>query len=342
MKWSKQVNDTQRIKQNYDLRRMVEQDLGHPPVRSGRASLYKCPFHNEQKGYSLAVWADGYRCFGACDTSGDLFDWLVNYRRLSFPDALVLLGEQPQEVQTVRPHIQTIASEPPPQAWQEAASQVVNIAEETLWSSAGEPALTYLLEQRGLTTATIRKARLGYIPGDFREWREIAGLNVPCGICIPWFAVDELWAVKVRRACGLPKYVQIAGGSTHGLYNADALYQRTTALFGEGEFDALLVAQEAGELITPVTLGSATARLTARWYGMLVGHRTIFVSYDQDEAGKRGTERLLKLSPRFCELPVPHGKDISDFYLNGGDIYAWVMDAMDKKQDVREELPHVR
>jgi DNA primase len=336
------VNDTQRIKQNYDLRRMVEQDLGHPPVRSGRVSLYKCPFHNEQKGYSLAVWADGYRCFGACDTSGDLFDWLVNYRRLSFPDALVLLGEQPQEVQTVRPHIQTIASEPPPQAWQEATSQVVNIAEETLWSSAGEPALTYLLEQRGLTTATIRKARLGYIPGDFREWREIAGLNVPCGICIPWFAVDELWAVKVRRACGLPKYVQIAGGSTHGLYNADALYQRTTALFCEGEFDALLVAQEAGELITPVTLGSATARLTARWYGMLVGHRTIFVSYDQDEAGKRGTERLLKLSPRFCELPVPHGKDISDFYLNGGDIYAWAMDAMDKKQDVREELPHVR
>lgn len=336
------MNDTQRIKQNYDLRRMVEQDLGHPPVRSGRASLYKCPFHNEQKGYSLAVWADGYRCFGACDTSGDLFDWLVNYRRLSFPDALVLLGEQPQEVQTVRPHVQTIASEPPPQAWQEAARQVVNIAEETLWSSAGEPALTYLLEQRGLTTATIRKARLGYIPGDFREWREIAGLNVPCGICIPWFAVDELWAVKVRRACGLPKYVQIAGGSTHGLYNADALYQHTTALFCEGEFDALLVAQEAGELITPVTLGSATARLTARWYGMLVGHRTIFVSYDQDEAGKRGTERLLKLSPRFCELPVPHGKDISDFYLNGGDIYAWVMDAMDKKQGVREELPHVR
>ncbi len=331
------MNDIRQIKENYDLRRLVEQDLGQPPVRSGRASLYKCPFHNEQKGYSLAVWQDGYRCFGACDISGDLFDWLMNYRRLSFPDALAALGEQPHTPQRIQQPIHTIASEPPSSAWQESARQVVNIAEETLWSSAGEPALTYLLEQRGLTTATIRKARLGYIPGDFRDWREIAGLNVPCGICIPWFAVDELWAVKVRRGCGLPKYVQIAGGSTHGLYNADALYQHTTALFCEGEFDALLVAQEAGELVAPVTLGSAATRLTARWYGMLVGHRTIFVSYDRDDAGKRGMERLLKLSPRFCELPVPCGKDISDFYLNGGDLYAWLTGAL--QRNYKEALP---
>jgi DNA primase len=318
------VNDTRRIKENYDLRRIVEQDLGQSPVRNRRASLYKCPFHNEQKGYSLAVWADGYRCFGRCDISGDLFDWLMNYRRLSFAEALAVLGEQPQESQPIRPQIETIASEPPSEAWQEAARRVVTIAEDTLWSSEGEPALTYLLEQRGLTPPTIRRARLGYIPGDFQDWREIAGLNVPCGICIPWFASDELWAVKVRRASGLPKYMQIAGGSTHGLYNADALYQNTIALFCEGEFDALLVAQEAGELVAPVTLGSATARLTARWYGMLVGHRTIFVTYDRDEAGKRGTERLLKLSPRFRELPLSRGKDISDFYLNGGDLYAWL------------------
>lgn len=331
------MNDIRQIKENYDLRRLVEQDLGQPSVRSGRASLYKCPFHNEQKGYSLAVWQDGYRCFGACDISGDLFDWLMNYRRLSFPDALSALGEQPHTPQRIQQPIHMIASEPPSSAWQESARQVVNIAEETLWSSAGEPALTYLLEQRGLTTATIRKARLGYIPGDFRDWREIAGLNVPCGICIPWFAVDELWAVKVRRACGLPKYVQIAGGSTHGLYNADALYQHTTALFCEGEFDALLVAQEAGELVAPVTLGSAATRLTARWYGMLVGHRTIFVSYDRDDAGKRGMERLLKLSPRFCELPVPCGKDISDFYLNGGDLYAWLTGALQRNH--KEAVP---
>ncbi len=85
--------DTQRLKDNCDLRRLVEQDLGPAPLRGGRAYLWKCPFHHEQKGFSLAVWANGYRCFGACDTSGDALDWLMNYRRLSFIEALRVLGE---------------------------------------------------------------------------------------------------------------------------------------------------------------------------------------------------------------------------------------------------------
>lgn len=69
------------------------------------------------------------------------------------------------------------------------------------------------------------------MPGDFRDWREIAGLNVPCGITIPWFAAGALWAVKVRRVYGMPKYQQIKGGNVHGLYGADGLANRQIALF---------------------------------------------------------------------------------------------------------------
>lgn len=335
------ITDTTRIKESYDLRRIVEQDLGQPPVRSGQAHLYKCPFHNERKGHSLVVWADGYRCFGKCDTSGDLFDWLMTYRRLSFSEALAALGEDRDPVvkRETQPIMQSITTEPPSFEWQTAAREVVSIAEDALWSSEGERALTYLLE-RGLSTKTIREARLGFVPGDFREWREIAGLNVPCGIVLPWFAADALWAVKVRRAYGEPKYVQIAGGSSHGLYNADRLHANQVALFCEGEFDALLVEQEAGCLVSPVTLGSAAARLTARWYGELVGHRTLLVAYDRDEAGRRGTERLLKLSPRFKPMPLPDSKDITDFYLSGGDLYTWIAAALPELQP--EVMPHAR
>ncbi|MBK8135014.1 MAG: hypothetical protein IPK52_04110 [Chloroflexi bacterium] len=87
------MTDTQRLKETCDLRHLVEQDLGPAPLRGGRASLYKCPFHNEHRGYSLAVWQDGYRCFGACDMRGDALDWLTHYRRLSFAEALRALGE---------------------------------------------------------------------------------------------------------------------------------------------------------------------------------------------------------------------------------------------------------
>jgi DNA primase len=187
----------------------------------------------------------------------------------------------------------------------------------------GEPALNYLTG-RGLTTRTIRAARLGYIPGDFREWRRMEGLDVPCGITIPWFAADALWAVKVRRAYGTPKYQQIKGGNVNGLYGADGVADREVALFCEGEFDALLARQEAGNLVAPVTLSSATAILSSRWYAELTHCHTVLVAYDRDAAGEKGANRLLSLSPRFRPVQVPQGKDITEFYLKGGDVYHWI------------------
>ncbi len=317
------MTDTQRLKEHCDLRRLVEQDLGPAPLRGGRANLWKCPFHNEHKGFSLAVWANGYRCFGACDTWGDAIDWLMNYRRLSFAQAAEVLGRPTDDRPRVEHQCLKSPSEPPEWDWQHRAECVVSQAEETLWSDVGEPALKYLIG-RGLTTRTIRSARLGYVPGDFRGWRLMEGMDVPCGITIPWFASGALWAVKVRRAYGTPKYQQIKGGNVNGLYGADGLADRDVALFCEGEFDALLARQEAGNLVAPVTLSSATAILSSRWYAELTHCHTILVAYDRDAAGEKGANRLLSLSPRFREITVPQGNDISDFYLNGGDVYDWI------------------
>jgi len=323
------VVDTQRLKENFDLRRLVEQDLGPAPLRGGRAYLWKCPFHHEHKGYSLAVWANGYRCFGACDTSGDALGWLMNYRRLSFTEALHVLGQPMKNAAPVERTILKPPSEPPVWEWQQAAERIVSLAEDTIWSEVGEPAVNYLIG-RGLTTRTIRTMRLGYIPGDFREWRVIEGLDVPCGITIPWFAADALWAVKVRRAAGMPKYQQVKGGNTNGLYGADGLVGHEMALFCEGEFDTLLANQEAGNLIAAVSLSSATATLNARWYGELTHCRQILVAYDRDQAGEKGAKRLLDLSLRFRALPTPFGKDVGEFYLQGGDIYLWIEQALNE------------
>lgn len=127
---------------------------------------------------------DGYRCFGACDIRGDAIDWLMNYRRLSFPEAVSVLGERMDNRPRVERPCLKSPSEPPEWSWQHRAECIVNQAEETLWSDVGEPALNYL-SCRGLTTRTIRATRLGYVPGDFRSWRVMEGMDVPCGITIP-------------------------------------------------------------------------------------------------------------------------------------------------------------
>jgi len=333
------MTDVQRLKESCDLRQLVAQDLGPPMARGGRAHLWKCPFHHERKGFSLAVWSNGYRCFGKCDAHGDALDWLQNYRRLSFVEALHVLGQPSDNIPIVAREQLALSSEPPGWDWQQAAERVVSRAEDILWSLGGEAALLYLLE-RGLTTRTIREARLGYVPGDFQEWQVIEGLRVPCGITIPWFAADSLWAVKVRRAAGEPKYQQIKGGSAGGLYGANRLEGRDVALFCEGEFDTLLVHQEANDLVAAVTLGSATNKLSTRWYAELATCREILVAYDRDLAGKNGAKHLLTLSPRFRRISVPEGKDISEFYIDKGDVYTWIEKELGERQCASERLPH--
>ncbi len=253
---------------------------------------------------------------------------------LAVPDGPVESGGAPHSTE------EAVAMEPPSWAWQFAARKVVEMAEETLSSSEGEPALTYLLD-RGLNTRTSRASRLGYVPGDSRQWRKIEELEVPCcGIAIPWFASGALWAVKVRRAYGTPKYQQVRGGNTSGLYRADHLAEHEAALFCEGEFDALLANQEASDLAAAVTLSSATATLNAHWYAELTQCHTLLVAYDQDAAGEKGANRLLAISPRFHVITVPQGKDIGEFYLQGGDVYAWIEKELGKHLPVLERLPH--
>jgi hypothetical protein len=54
----------------------------------------------------------------------------------------------------------------------------------------------------------------------------------------------------------------------------------------------------------------------------------VLVRHDADEAGMRGAKRLAKTSPLFRPVQVPHGKDISEFYQAGGDVYFWIEQAL--------------
>src|SRR5579885_3314307 len=177
------MDDLKLLKERHDLRLIVEADLGPAHCRGGKALLWRCPFHNEHKGYSLAVWENGWRCFGACGTQGDVLDWLQRYRGLSFTEACEYLGTAPMSVQTRPVHRQARTTapfareaEPPKAEWQAEAKAIVDGAESVLWSPESGRALQYL-KQRGLTEETILQARLGYIPGRPWEWLRIGQLT---------------------------------------------------------------------------------------------------------------------------------------------------------------------
>ena len=314
--------DTQRVKQGIDCRDLIERDLGRPKVRGGDYATFKCPLHHEVKGFSLVVYADHWRCLGKCGRGGDAIDWLRAYHGLSFRAACERLasGDVPRVEVVRRPEGLPPPSEPPDSAWQRAARQVVQQAADTLWSRAGERARRYLEGERGLSAATIAGAGLGYIPGDYRAWRTVAGLRVPCGITIPWLADGALWAVKVRRSAGEPRYQQVSGGNVSGcLYLADGIVPGLPLLLTEGEFDALTAQQAGVGLISAAATGSAAnRRISARWFGRLMAVPSILVCMDDDEAGRAAAEQMAGLTRAARCVRVAADKDVNAFYQRAG------------------------
>jgi DNA primase len=316
--------DVTHIKERIDCRDLVERDLGKPKSRNSRYSTYKCPLHSEEKGFSLVVYEDHWHCFGKCGRGGDAIAWLQEYHNLSFQEACgqLSLGDLPQLEQPRRPQQPKSQplSEPPDTGWQEAAEKVAYQAMETLWGREGKRAWYYLEVQRGLTEETIIRAGLGYVPGDYHEWKEIEGLRVPCGITIPWFADGAIWGIKVRRAAGEQRYHQVGGGNIKGcLYLADDIQPGMPIFLTEGEFDALIAGQVGSGLICPVSIGSsANKRINARWFRKFIAAPRILARMDDDTAGEGAASEIEALSCAVRRVQVPVGKDVNDFYLLAG------------------------
>ena len=86
------------------------------------------------------------------------------------------------------------------------------------------------------------------------------------------------------------------------------------AILAEGEFDALLLLQEAGDLVGVATLGSCNRGLSARALRYLLGCPRLLAAYDVDAEGEKGAERLGQVSPRMQRVRPPVGKDVTAFW----------------------------
>ena len=123
----------------------------------------------------------------------------------------------------------------------------------------GAKALAWL-KTRGLREGAIRRAQLGYVPGHWSQYHSLHGLTVASGILIPWWHKNDLWGIKVRLSGGDKKYTQVKGGNIPGsiywaappdhAYMTDwGVLPEWPLLIVEGEFDCLIVYQEAADLI---------------------------------------------------------------------------------------------
>jgi hypothetical protein len=113
---------------------------------------------------------------------------------------------------------------------------------------------------------------------------------------------------------------------------ADHDRARLAVTLVEGEFDAMLFAQElagAGVPLAVASLGSASRGLPTGAIGYLLAAERVFVVYDSDDEGRRGAERLTGAWPCMRVDAVPGGhKDLTDAFRAGlrlGDYGAFLL-----------------
>ena len=137
-------------------------------------------------------------------------------------------------------------------------------------------------------------------------------------------------AVRQREPLRFPRHHQpedrkrLGNGGQH-LFGADSLAGHRVAICTEGEMDTLLLAQEVGDLVAVVTLGSCSKGLDRRVIPHMLHVAPILVCYDSDAAGQQGSERLAALSQRIRPIHVPAGKDIGEARDMHVDLRAWVI-----------------
>ncbi|MCS7177244.1 MAG: DNA primase [Candidatus Kapabacteria bacterium] len=337
----------EQLRQRVDLVELVGEVVSLKRV--GRNYVGLCPFHQE-KTPSFFIHPEWgiFKCFG-CGKGGNAVTFVMEYYRMSFPEAVRFLAERvglsiPEEEgrDTQRNDLSTLLYK--------ALQVAAEFYHELLFRPEGAPARAYAYS-RGLTTETLRTFKVGYAPDQWdallqhlrrRGFHDTVGVEAglivqaePQGnrydrfrhrLIFPIYdsigRVIGFGARRLREEEAGPKYVNSPttlvydkGKVLYGLYQArDALRSQGYALLVEGYMDVLSLHQ-AGIRAAVATAGTA---LTVEQLRLLRRYcRQLFVVYDADRAGQQATLRALELALQegfeVSIVTLPEGEDPDSF-----------------------------
>lgn len=288
--------------------------------KCGDGYVARCPAHHDrQPSLSVGLGDDGrtilLHCHAGC-TFEQIRAALPLDGRLTAADggATPILAPPPPPA-------------PPCGAWQLRADQFVAYSVHTLWTSDGREALAGL-RRRGFDDETLHEARVGYNPRLLQDnpirWgmAESGTVVLPQGIVLPWSVDDALWNVEIRRLDGSPKYHSIRGGRKAAMLGVDNL-RGLPAVLVEGFFDWLALHQVAGDIVTPVALGSTGTARHVQWIIRLAALPLVLVALDADGAGAAAADWWLGALPN-AKLWRPDYDDPAAMLQAGADLRAWV------------------
>ena len=285
-----------------------------------------------------------------CQKSGGTIRYLMDYRGMSYQDACNLLGSIPSSNNKIETLTSNAPNDFPPAKWQAKAEKLVKWAEECLWDHRYFN-IPKELNNRGLKDQAIKNARLGWLPQDSSPGRESWGLppvikkdgnqarlRIPAGLIIPCFQNGQIHRLKIRLLYPENdlRYFILPGS----ISNPMVLYGSTKAvMIVESDLDAILVHQEAGDVLTVISLGSAVIKPDNQLHELLHQAEVILVSLDSDEAGVINSRWWVDHLPNARRWPMPkgYGKDPSEAFQMGLNIRDWVLAGITAPKPIRNQ-----
>lgn len=334
-------------------------------TKAGRTFRALCPFHSE-KNPSFFVYPEqqSWHCFGACNTGGDVFSFIMKKQGIDFGEALRLLAQR-AGVNIPSRFEPGGESEEKKGLYQinEAAAQYFH---NQLNSTAGEKTRSYLLG-RGLSAKTIADFQLGYSLDSWDALKQhlinrgyteaellTAGLIVEAEagkthdrfrnkLMFPIFDARGRITGFGARALddSLPKYTNSPqtplfdkSSTLYGINLAkDALRQQNLAIIVEGYMD-VITAHQNGFSNVVASMGTSVTEKQVNILKRL--SKNIALALDADAAGEEAMLRCVgyenTLETEVGVIIMPRGKDPDDVIKE--DAKTW-------QELVKEALPIV-
>jgi len=340
------------VKQRIDIVDVISQYA--KLTKSGRTFRALCPFHSE-KNPSFFVYPEqqSWHCFGACNTGGDVFSFVMKKQGIDFGEALRVLAQRVGV---------NIPSRFEPGGESEERQKLFQVNEATaqyfqnlLNSSAGEKAKAYL-QKRSLSPKTIVDFQLGYSPDQWEALKQhlinkgyteaellTAGLIVEAEtgkthdrfrhkLMFPIFdARGRITGFGARVLDdSLPKYVNSAqtpvfdkSSTLYGINLAkDTIRQQNLAVIVEGYMD-VITAHQNGFNNVVASMGTSVTEKQVNILKRL--SKNMVFALDADAAGEEAMLRCVgyenTLDAEVKVIIMPRGKDPDDVIKE--DAKAW-------------------
>jgi DNA primase len=299
-------------------------DAKVPLKRSGSNFMARCPFHSE-KTPSFSVNRDKqfYYCFG-CGARGTAISFLMDYDRLSFPEAIETLADAlglpvPREQGEGADRKSAMESA---QALYSVLERASRFYQQQLKIHPDARRAVDYLRQRGVSGEIARRYSLGFappgyqsLPGDWsRALLQSAGLQASSqpGRSHDWFRDRIMFPIRDRRSRivgfggriideGTPKYLNSPETDVfhkhrevYGLFELlEVLRKPDCIVVVEGYMDVIALAQFGIENAV-ATLGTATS---TDQVGLLFRYTsTVVFCFDGDNAGRNAAWKALDSS----------------------------------------------